>query len=449
MKPMSVPTVPTSTAIALPNSTALTGKMLDELTKVLGVARSTLPSDQQIAHAWTNLPRLLEKIPPQHRNETVVRMCVAVSAGLFDSAINYAWNAAVVELREKVRRFGLTVIHHVTGSTFDEAALLDLKDSELLNLCLKLNLISEDGFFFLDQCRDTRNNFSAAHPSMGSLDEDEFLVFLSRCSRHALTAEHNPRGVDLHAFLAAIKASGFTQEQLQTWIHRLQQTFEAQRDALFGTLHGIYCDPASGEQTRLNALNIFEPFKASLSPKAQSDLVDRHQEYKAKGDNQRSKASSQFFENLGLLGLLGEAELHAIFTNASQNLLAVHNAMNNFYNEPPFAKRLSEIMAGSAVPASAQYAVVEAIITCAIGNGYGVSNAAIPWYEKMIKSFSPNEVAIMLNFGSLPNTIIGRRMKSYSSCRNRFAKLATLINSGSVPTQSQTQFNFWIAEAKK
>ena len=106
-------------------------------------------------------------------------------------------------------------------------------------------------------------------------------------------------------------------------------------------------------------------------------------------------------------------------------------------------------MAGSAVPASAQYAVVEAIITCAIGNGYGVSNAAIPWYEKMIKSFSPNEVAIMLNFGSLPNTIIGRRMKSYSSCRNRFAKLATLINSGSVPTQSQTQFNFWIAEAKK
>jgi hypothetical protein len=52
---MTVPAAPTSTAIALPNSTALTGKMLDDLTKVLGVARSTLPSDQQIAHAWTNL----------------------------------------------------------------------------------------------------------------------------------------------------------------------------------------------------------------------------------------------------------------------------------------------------------------------------------------------------------------------------------------------------------
>ena len=229
----------------------------------------------------------------------------------------------------------------------------------------------------------------------------------------------------------------------------MQQTFEAQRDALFGTLHGIYCDPASGEQTRLNALNIFEPFKASLSPKAQSDLVDRHQEYKAKGDNQRSKASLQFFENIGLLSLLGEAELHAIFTNASQNLFAVHSAMNNFYNEPPFAQRLSEMMVGSAVPASAQYAVVEAIVTRAVGNPYGVSNAAVPWYEKMIRSFSPNEVAIMLDFGSLPNTIINQRMKSYSTCRYRFAKLIALINSGSVPTLSQTQYNFWIAKSKK
>lgn len=181
--------------------------MLDDLTKALGVARTSLASDTQIAHAWSNLPRLLEKVPPHHRNETMVRMCVAVSTGLFDAAINYVWNSAVTELRDKVRRFGLTVVHHVTGSPFDEDALLDLKDAELLNLCLKLNLISEDGFFFLDQCRATRNNFSAAHPSMGTLDEDEFLNYLSRCAKHALLNEHNARGVDLQAFITAIKAS--------------------------------------------------------------------------------------------------------------------------------------------------------------------------------------------------------------------------------------------------
>ena len=53
-------------------------------------------------------------------------MCVAVATGLFDSAINYAWNAAVIELRGKVRQFGLTVIPQVTGRPFNEAALVDL-----------------------------------------------------------------------------------------------------------------------------------------------------------------------------------------------------------------------------------------------------------------------------------------------------------------------------------
>lgn len=97
--------------------------MLDALTKALGVERQVLAADGQIAHAWTNLPRLLQRIPPEHRNETLARMCVAVASGLFDSAINYAWNAAIVELRQKVRRFGLTVIPQIIGKQFDEAAL--------------------------------------------------------------------------------------------------------------------------------------------------------------------------------------------------------------------------------------------------------------------------------------------------------------------------------------
>jgi hypothetical protein len=446
---MSVPTKATGTSIALPDIAPITAPMLTALTHALGVERDILPSDDQIANLWSNLPRLIAKIPSGHRSETIVRMCVAVAAGLFDSAINYAWNAAVIELRNKVRRFGLPVIPQILDKDFDEAALIDLKDVELLSLCLKLNLITEDGYFLLDQNRDIRNNFSAAHPTMGSLNEYEFLNFLNRCGSHALTNERNPRGVDIKAFISAVKASGFTTDQTSLWVGRLTDTFDAQREALFGTLHGIYCDPASGEQSRQNALQVFEPFKASLSPKSQSDLVDRHQDYKAKGDEKRSKASTQFFERLGLLSLLGDTELHAIFTTSSANLLAVHHAMNNFYNEPPFARRLAEIVSGSAVPVSAQFAVVEAVTTCTVGNPYGVSHAAMPPYEQMIKSFSPNEVAILLNFGSLPKTTVGQRIKTYPDCRKRFAFLVSLISPGSVPTQSRSQYDFWRSQPSR
>jgi hypothetical protein len=380
--------------------------MLGALTDALGVDRDVLATDEQINHAWTNLPRLLARIPPEHRSETLVRMCVAVATGLFDSAINYAWNAAVVELREKVRRFGLAVVPQVTGQPFDEAALIDLKDADLLQLCLKLNLISEDGHFLLDQCRDVRNNFSAAHPTMGTLDEDEFLAFLNRCAKHAFANERNPRGVDIQAFIAAIKAARFTPAQFEAWRARVADTFDAQREALMGMLHGIYCDPASGEEARVNALGICGAFKETFTPKTRSELIDRHQDYLAKGDEPRHKASQQFFERLGILALLGDAELHSLITGASANLLSVHNAFNNFYNEPPFAARLAGLAAQNRIPETAQYDFVAAVVTCAAGNGYGVSHAAMPSYEKMIKSFSPNEVRIMLSLAG-SQTVVG------------------------------------------
>jgi hypothetical protein len=142
MSKVSLPVVP-ATQVALPAIADVTGQMLTALTDALGVDRGVLATDKQIEHAWINLPRLLARIPAEHRSETLVRMCVAVATGLFDSAINYAWNAAVLELREKVRRFGLGVVPQVIGQPFDEDALVDLNDADLLQLCLTLNLISE------------------------------------------------------------------------------------------------------------------------------------------------------------------------------------------------------------------------------------------------------------------------------------------------------------------
>lgn len=148
-----------SPPVQLPAISGFSGPMLDALTSALGVERDVLASDQQIANAWGNLPQLLGQVPPALRDEGLMRMCVAVASGLFDSALNYAWNAAVLQLRQKVRSFGISIVPQIIDKDFDEAKLLDLRDSELLDLCLKLNLITETGFFMLNQCRDVRNNF--------------------------------------------------------------------------------------------------------------------------------------------------------------------------------------------------------------------------------------------------------------------------------------------------
>ncbi|WP_306026540.1 hypothetical protein [Oceaniradius stylonematis] len=429
--------------VSMPDVLASSESMIVKVTDALGLPRDILPSDDQIRHAWDQLPRLLTSIPPERRDERLVKMCVAVSCGLFDAGINYVWNAAVLELRNKVRHFGIEIIPQVLDkSNFDESTLVDLKDSELLDLCLKLNLIGDDDFFFLDQCRATRNNFSAAHPADGAIDEYEFINFVNRCRKHALVSQKNPKGVDVRKLITALKAGRFTKDQRDEWLRRIEETFDAQRELIFPMLHGIYCDPAAGEEARNNALTICEKLAKSFSPKARSALIDQHQDYKAKGEDKRASASSLFFEKIGLLGLLGEAEVHGAITKACQKLLTVHNGFDNFYNEPPFAERLAALSEKNSVPNTAQAVFVEAVITCGIGNQYGVSHAAMPSYRQMVRSFSPAEIQIMFQLTKGTGTIAAR-LKNYEKCRTKFKSLVGELSPKSVPTAVKADFGKW------
>ena len=434
---------PSNTEVKLPAIVSSTASALEQVTNALNVPREILASDQEIAHAWSELPRLLNQIPPALRSEQHARMCVAVSAGLFDAAINYVWNSAVLELREKVRRFGLNVVEQLTGKDFDEDSLVDLKDAELLELCLKLNLISEDAFFFLDQCRDVRNNFSTAHPPMGNIDDDEFIVFLKRCAKYALSETSNPTGVDTQALISSIKKDRFSSTQTKEWCQRIANTHDLQRDLIFSTLHGIFCDPKSAEEARRNALDISKDCATHFSPKTRSALLNRHSDYIADGETDRQTASRGFFEELGLISLLTDAEQHTIISAACTRLVSVHQGMNNFYNEPPFAERLLELTTQVAVPNSAQSEFVVSVLTCAVGNPYGVSNAAYDFYCEMISNFSPRELSIMFKLPRL-RTVVGRRIREVRRCKEQFKEIVReCVDADSVPTGSKKEYERW------
>lgn len=413
---------------------------LAQLTTALGIPREVLAPDTEIAYAWRDLPREIAAIPSELRGELVARMCVAVSTGLFDGAINYAWNATILHLRQMVRGFGLSVVAQTLQKDFEERHLSELQDSQLLELTLKLGLISEDGFFFLDQCRDTRNNFSAAHPTIGKINDREFTTFLNRCTRYALAAEAFPRGVDVGAFISAVKGARFTQPQLGVWVERLDATHDAQRQLLFGSVHGIYCDPSTSEPARLNALDLCAAYSPQFTAAIRADLVERHSDYVAKGDTARHTASQQFFEKLGMIALLNESERHGLISHAVSRLWTVHQGMNNFYNEPPFAERLRRISEQGAIPETIQEQYVHVVIGCRMGNGYGVCRAAIPDYDAMIQGFSPREISIAVGLART-NSLVGRRIQGGGSCRSNYAAALRLIDRTSVPSGSMTDYD--------
>ncbi|WP_083633825.1 ATP-binding cassette domain-containing protein [Rhodoferax antarcticus] len=298
----------------------------------------------------------------------------------------------------------------------------------------------EDGYFFLDQCRDIRNNFSAAHLDVGKLDDHEFIGFSNRCAKYALGDEHNLIGVNLCAFMVAIKGGKFSSEQKDQWVHRIGKTHEAQQYLIFGSLHGIYRDPANSEEARVNSLSVATEFAPHFTPRARSDLINRHRDYIAKGDEKRRKASKQFFEKLGMQTSLGEHEVHSLLFNACKRPMAVHQSFDNFYNEPPFAERLLQLSGQVATPDTVKDELVETVVTCATGNQFGASNAALAYLHKMIKSFSPNEVEIMLTQPTKKG-ILGERLKASSACRTRYKRLVQLIDVSTVPAKSAAAYS--------
>lgn len=429
--------------VVLPVISDEDSEFLIEVTNALSVPRSVLASNDEISQVWQQLPRHLKLVPLTYRNQLLARLCIAARTGLFDAAINYIWNIGIVCLRDKIKTFGLRIVGQIKSKDFAEKHLLDLTDADLLDLCLELNLISEEGYFFLDQCRTIRNNFSVAHPAAGQIDDSELLSFINRIVKHALNSESNHQGVDVTKLIEAVRRERFTKTQLEHWIDSISKTFEIQKKAILGTMHGIYCDPGQNEESRMNALSISKGLSEMVSPDTISDIVARHSEYVGAGDEPRQLASTNFFEKVGALSYLNDHEKHLIVYKATRSLLSAHLGLNNFYNEPPFAERLFEISEQISIPITVKHDYVQAVTLGFVGNGYGVSSSAVPFYEKMIKNFKPKEIAIMFDMSDKAETKVNRQIQKKHS-KDRFAELVEIIDGNSVPTKYKTQYSRWI-----
>lgn len=413
--------------INLPDTLDTTLPQINGIMKAFNLPRSILASDEEISYAWNELPREIMRIPPQLRDGLIVRMCVATSVGLFDGAINYIWNAVIIALKRKVQNFGLALVAQTLGKKFDDEDLNNYMDSELLDLCYKLELLSEDGYFFLNQCRDIRNNFSSAHPSMAQIDDRELINFISRCCKYGITDDYSLQGVNVSDFLLSVKGRKLDEDELDIWKQKLIETFPAQRQLLIPTLMGIYCDSDSTETTRINALKICALITDYIDDKTKSSMIEQYNKYFVKGYTEKCTAAKALFEKLHMLNLLSTAEQHSIVKNACRNLLNAHLEFNNFYNEPPFAQRLLEITESLKTPETVQPEYVYTVLMGYVGNPYGVSIAAVCYYEEMIRNFSPKEIDCLINL-TKSKSLFTDKIKSSRNCRERFVMALGLID---------------------
>ncbi len=128
------------------------------------------------------------------------------------------------------------------------------------------------------------------------------------------------------------------------------------------------------------------------------------------------------------------------FINSAKNLLNVHYGINNFYNEPMAAKTLSSM--GTMIPDPALFDCVNAVLICLTGNGYGVSDGAVSYLNKILdgltlqkwelffKDLSKNK-DLLYQFGYVEGAAV------------RWAKIFNHIN---ISTLNVNNFDVWTKE---
>lgn len=354
-----------------------------------------------------NFGLLMEALPLEKRSSAVYlsKFMVAVGAGLFDAALNYLWDETIGELRRRIVDYDLQYF-------FDQAAtdpskrkdlndaedLEKITDDELIRAAAKVGFISDLGLHQLDLVREMRNHASAAHPNQHDLTPFVLLGYLETCIKEVITLPESHTMIETNTLLRNVKTATVSEEEFNKYKDLLEGVRIEQLEALARGLFGIYVRPESSSKSRENVRVLFPWVWSGLDEKTRFSYGIRYARFRANLDEEQAKYARELLENVGASSYLPADVRGAEIDEILDQLISVHNARDNFYNEPPLAKKLDEYVGVQSVPMGVSDKYVEVIIELFLGRPSGIAWNANDIYRGLIDRFSSEQATFGLHF---------------------------------------------------
>lgn len=336
------------------------------------------------------------------------KFVVAISVGIFDSALNYLWDETILALRRLVEQTDLLYFFDVAEKNPSRRSRLStaedlprVEDSALIETCVRIGLLSAVNGERLRHINYMRNHASAAHPNGVELNGAEMVGWLSNCLRHAITAKPDPAVLQMHHFLVTVRERAITAKDVALHEQDLRKMQTSRVDDLLWTLFGLYADPNLAAQARAN-IDLLAPVVWALASEQRRYHVGiRHAEYARRSDTTRRDLAMTFLKNVGGEAYRATDIVTADLMEKLRALRTAHNGPRNFYAEAPHAAALEESLPVTGVVPKAVLSEWVSIVTqCYVGNGLGyyegVDRGALPFYKKHIDRFGDREIVEFL-----------------------------------------------------
>jgi hypothetical protein len=371
----------------------------------------------------SNMGGVLSNLAPEvlGRSYYISKMIAAAAVGLFDAALNYLWDELVNELRRRVVGFDLTYFFDIAAGSSDlrkhlktEDDVTKVDDSSLLRAALAIGMLTEVGYRRLDFIRYMRNHASAAHPNQVTLSGLELASWLETCITEVINTPPDTVTATIGKLLSNIKLARLDQSGIDNAAAFFDQLPTDRAATLANGLFGLYTDPKSDALIDDNVRTLWPRLWPFVSEDTRSSYGLRLARALANAETDWAKSARELIELVNGTAYLTPETRAVEISTALDTLDAAHHGMNNFYNEAAPAQKLRELAGHGDVPASIRNRYIRTVAELFIGNGYGVSWAADPFYQEMVQQFSPSDAGIALRmfddiaFSSLLGSTVGQ-----------------------------------------
>lgn len=382
---------------------------------------------------FQNINNVLARVSNEHKQRSIYisKFVAAVASGLFDAALNYMWDETIFELRRRVSQYDISYFFDNAVSPEKRKKLNDvddlvkIDDSELIHGAKEIELISDLGFRHLDYIRYMRNWASAAHPNQNELTGLQLISWLETCIKEVITLPLSNVVVGIKRLLTNVKSNSISENEAKEIAAFFINLTQEQVNNLASGFFGIYTRSDTTVQTKDNIHRLLPLLWGRVDETTRQQFGIKYGKFIANNDQQEAVLARQFLDLVSGQHYIPNGLRAAEIVTAIENLLNAHRSLNNFYNEPTFARQLQRLVGTEGnIPHEVERTYVFALIEVFLTNGNGVAWNAESVYLSLLGQFSTVQATQALL--SFTDDTISSRLQ-FQLCQKKYRQLLEII----------------------
>lgn len=359
-------------------------------------------------------PQVPKRIPPNASTpETILpfadsrqlsvrdrqQIAAAFASEHYEMVSSFVWTKALASLKAQLSKLGTAFIAEMLDRPdIDGSLSLDqvLTDFDALRLARELGVITGTGAMRLRQALERLTHFGQTldDEEDAVMTADEAIGVVRACVENILGQERIDAALDFKEFRDALETQTFTIDD------KYVQTLGAspyffQRASVRMLLAIVKLRQSAQLENALANANVIIPhlWKNLLGPE-RMQIGRAYFEVTGDGKAIASAGLRKLLLKVRGFDYVPEDLRSKSFIRAANALIAAHEGMNNFYNEPSPAKHLEAM--GSAIPLPALPVCMTAAICVRLGNRWNVSYGAQEHVLSLLKRVTPDRWAYYL-----------------------------------------------------